>query len=312
MEEQAAASSSSSSSSFCPLLSFDDSLSVDYPDVRIYQPEKKRHQKQVNVNQKKEEERKKRQREKEEAIEYCRNNIKYDELGFVSNNATSSPPSPLRVLFVISYIGTTYSGNQLQNRTQLPTIENQLLHALYRCGAISNSPSVILSDLQLQRTARTDAGVHASGNLIAMLIQPVVELNVLLVELNKMLKEKYIQIIDIFPVCSVKEVEHYANKMQSTSSSSSASQYHSNRAAVQAGDVCEFHARNSCTGRVYEYLLPNCIWGVHTKEDELNAQKQEELRENEKQTSGPVLTDAQRIDGRELHRLLKSQQYALV
>lgn len=73
--------------------------------------------------------------------------ISYDHLNF-------SIDCMKRILLTISYDGTNYHGFQLQ--PGLPTIEGELNHSL----------TILLgTDTRVKGASRTDAGVHASGNV---------------------------------------------------------------------------------------------------------------------------------------------------
>lgn len=66
----------------------------------------------------------------------------------------------MRVAFKIAYIGTNYSGSQVQ--PSAPTIEGTMFETLKELGII-NSPK----EANFKTAGRTDAGVHALGQVVA-------------------------------------------------------------------------------------------------------------------------------------------------
>jgi tRNA pseudouridine38-40 synthase len=48
------------------------------------------------------------------------------------------------------------------------TIEGDIFEALIKAGAVSKENSVDPKKIDLQRAARTDAGVHAAGNVCVL------------------------------------------------------------------------------------------------------------------------------------------------
>ncbi|KAF7309128.1 PseudoU-synth-1 domain-containing protein [Mycena kentingensis (nom. inval.)] len=66
---------------------------------------------------------------------------------------------------LIGFCGSGYSGMQIQQNAR--TIENTLFDALVRVGAVSKDNADDPMKIGLARAARTDAGVHAAGNVVA-------------------------------------------------------------------------------------------------------------------------------------------------
>ncbi|KAG8900165.1 tRNA pseudouridine synthase 1 [Tulasnella sp. 403] len=78
-----------------------------------------------------------------------------------------------KVALLMSFCGTGCSGMQFQH-TGARTIEGLLFDALVKAGAISKDNSDHPAKVDLQRAARTDAGVHAAGNMVSlkMIVEP--------------------------------------------------------------------------------------------------------------------------------------------
>lgn len=212
-----------------------------------------------------------------ESLAYCRAVLKHNEMGFDLSAAL-----PQRVLLLLHYSGTNYKGVQIQNRSTIPTVEGELLHALYRVGGISSQEGLTLHNLRWMRTARTDLGVHAAFNIVSAIVQlppspssssaaaaPAAPstsssssnatepsgFDLLKERVNGLLPPP-VRVFDIMPIASVESVEQRLTAQSSSSSSSSSSPF----SQLQPGDVCDFHAKNSCTGRTYEYLMPSAVW----------------------------------------------------
>ncbi|TRM65503.1 pseudouridine synthase [Schizophyllum amplum] len=79
-----------------------------------------------------------------------------------------TPRLPKRLCAVlIGFCGSGYNGMQIQ-KPPAKTIENELFDALVRAGAVSKDNSDDPVKVGLKRAARTDAGVHAAGNLVSL------------------------------------------------------------------------------------------------------------------------------------------------
>jgi tRNA pseudouridine38-40 synthase len=127
-----------------------------------------------------------------------------------------------KVALLMGFCGTGYHGMQFQKDENMPTIESELLQALGKCGAVEEC-NMDLSEIGFQRCAR----VHALGQVVsAKLILPSgvddesSEPSTLLAEeINKYLPE---------------QIRCWGH------------------VRVAGG----FNAKNRCSSRVYEYLLP--------------------------------------------------------
>lgn len=67
----------------------------------------------------------------------------------------------MRVAFKITYIGTNYSGFQIQ--PEVPTVEGAIFRALQETGIVEN-----IEGAKYQSAGRTDRGVHALSQVIAV------------------------------------------------------------------------------------------------------------------------------------------------
>jgi tRNA U38,U39,U40 pseudouridine synthase TruA len=72
----------------------------------------------------------------------------------------------MKMACVVSYTGTGYKGLQINPGTK--TIEGELEAAMHAAGLISDENHHEMSKLRWTRAARTDKGVHAAGNVVAL------------------------------------------------------------------------------------------------------------------------------------------------
>ncbi|KZS90778.1 tRNA pseudouridine synthase [Sistotremastrum niveocremeum HHB9708] len=87
---------------------------------------------------------------------------------------------------LIGFSGTGYFGMQSQRNAGLKTIEGTLFDALVRAGAVSEDNADDPVKVNLQRAARTDAGVHAAGNVVSIrMITAVPEVPDLVARINE-------------------------------------------------------------------------------------------------------------------------------
>ncbi|ODV96241.1 hypothetical protein PACTADRAFT_75399 [Pachysolen tannophilus NRRL Y-2460] len=120
-----------------------------------------------------------------------------------------------KIACLIGYCGTGYHGMQLNPPHK--TIEGDLFDAFVKSGAISRDNSNDLKKSSFQRAARTDKGVHASGNVISL--KMIIEDPEVLSKINSHLPDQ-------IRVWGMERV----NKT--------------------------FDCRKMCSSRIYEYLLP--------------------------------------------------------
>ncbi|RPD64120.1 tRNA pseudouridine synthase [Lentinus tigrinus ALCF2SS1-7] len=85
------------------------------------------------------------------------------------NGEPKAPRLPKRpCALLIGFCGDGYNGMQIQPDPKLRTIEGVLFDALIKVGAVSQDNSDNPTKVKLGRAARTDAGVHAAGNVVSM------------------------------------------------------------------------------------------------------------------------------------------------
>ncbi|KAK7008253.1 tRNA pseudouridine synthase 1 [Favolaschia claudopus] len=92
------------------------------------------------------------------------------EAGEGEGEASGEPKAPrlpkrMRAL-LIGFCGSGYKGMQIQQNAK--TIENALFDAMVRAGAVSQDNSDDPVKVGIHRAARTDAGVHAAGNVVSL------------------------------------------------------------------------------------------------------------------------------------------------
>lgn len=80
-----------------------------------------------------------------------------------------------KVAIYFGYVGENYSGLQWNFDPRHPTIEAELIRALYSAGLITavnmSIPTNISSRISYERASRTDKGVHALKNLCSLRVQ---------------------------------------------------------------------------------------------------------------------------------------------
>eukprot|EP00871_Galdieria_phlegrea_P003917 jgi/Galph1/4526/GphlegSOOS_G3139.1 len=72
------------------------------------------------------------------------------------------------VCLYVGYIGTEFSGLQVNRQDGVRTIEEEIEKALYKCGWIAEHNLHKIQKVGWSRASRTDKGVHACGNVIAL------------------------------------------------------------------------------------------------------------------------------------------------
>ncbi|KAG8934249.1 tRNA pseudouridine synthase 1 [Tulasnella sp. 418] len=137
-----------------------------------------------------------------------------------------------KIAMLMSFCGTGCSGMQYQTNAQ--TIEGYLFDALVNAGAISKDNSNNPNKVDLQRSARTDAGVHAAGNVVSL----------------KMITAPPIQPLNDAPNPPL----HTTSSLISQINSLLPPQ-------IRVWSFCrtrnKFNARMECDSRKYEYLFPS-------------------------------------------------------
>ncbi|KIP03414.1 hypothetical protein PHLGIDRAFT_497204 [Phlebiopsis gigantea 11061_1 CR5-6] len=105
----------------------------------------------------------------------------------VEEDSEKGPRLPKRqCALLLGFCGSAYNGMQIQ--TEVRTIEGVLFEALGKAGAVSKDNSKDLKKVNFNRAARTDAGVHAAGNLVSMkMIMEVPDVPDLTARVNELL-----------------------------------------------------------------------------------------------------------------------------
>ncbi|KAJ7583178.1 pseudouridine synthase [Mycena floridula] len=91
----------------------------------------------------------------------------------LDDGSPKEPRLPKRqCALLLGFCGSAYRGMQYQKpppgQPDYPTIEGELFEALIRAGAISKDNANDPLKVNLARAARTDAGVHAAGNIVSL------------------------------------------------------------------------------------------------------------------------------------------------
>ncbi|KAJ2608535.1 tRNA pseudouridine synthase 1 [Coemansia sp. RSA 1804] len=123
-----------------------------------------------------------------------------------------------KVALLMGFCGTGYQG--MQTNPNARTIESELFKALVSAGAVSADNAADQSKVQLQRAARTDKGVHAAGQVVAL--KMIVEDPEIVAKINASLPDQI-------------RVWGYVRVIRS------------------------FNAKTACGSRIYEYLLPTYV-----------------------------------------------------
>ncbi|GAN04410.1 pseudouridylate synthase [Mucor ambiguus] len=150
---------------------------------------------------------------------------------YVKSNEPRLPKK--KVALLIGFNGSSFQGMQMQvfafrnaackltfasRNPGTMTIESVLFDALCKTGAVSTSNAVDAKKVQLMRAARTDKGVHASCNLVSL--KMICQDEQIVEKLNAVLPPQI-------------RVWGYVETQRN------------------------FHAKNKCDSRIYEYLMPS-------------------------------------------------------
>jgi tRNA pseudouridine(38-40) synthase len=170
-----------------------------------------------------------------------KNDIKYTALLTSLNPADNEPAvsklKKRKVALVCSYLGTEYYGLQMDvNAGHLNTIELQLKDALTKIKCISELNSRHLRQIQWSRSSRTDKGVHAARIVISakLELQP------------EWLMQNAVDGEDNDTNYNIKEIPELCNELLPEDI----------RVLSCTKINRSFLAKDSCSWREYEYLLP--------------------------------------------------------
>ncbi|GJQ11794.1 hypothetical protein GpartN1_g3585.t1 [Galdieria partita] len=167
------------------------------------------------------------------------------------NYATEEGRVKRMICLYIGYVGTDYYGLQVNRQEGIKTIEEEIERALFTCGWISERNFRKTQKVSWSRASRTDKGVHACGNVIA---------------LKALVKEQWFE-----------RDSNIRKKKQVTRTKNNSDELAFSSLGALKGDVLEqlnrnlpdsirilgvhpvtkhFDARCRCNFRAYEYLMP--------------------------------------------------------
>ncbi|KAF9922695.1 tRNA pseudouridine synthase 1 [Linnemannia zychae] len=136
------------------------------------------------------------------------------------NNEEKEARIPKRkIALLMGYSGTGYQGMQVNPGVK--TIEGDLFKAMIEAGAVSKDNADDIKKVSMMRSARTDKGVHAAGNVVSL--KMIVDIEDVIGKINSHLPEQ----IRLFG---------YVRTLNS------------------------FNAKVLCDSRVYEYILPTYVF----------------------------------------------------
>ncbi|KAF9583369.1 tRNA pseudouridine synthase 1 [Lunasporangiospora selenospora] len=172
-----------------------------------------------------------------------------------ANNASEDKEDRLpkrKVVLLMGYCGTGYQGMQVNPNAK--TIEGELFKAMVQAGAVSKENSDDIKKISMMRSARTDKGVHAAGNVVSL--KMIVDIEGIIEKINSFLPEQ----IRLFG---------YVRTLNS------------------------FNAKTLADSRVYEYLLPTYVFipkssqpaGSQPKESSKDETKVETTTDSESTTT---------------------------
>ncbi|KAI0832051.1 pseudouridine synthase [Trametes gibbosa] len=147
-----------------------------------------------------------------------------EEIPTPENGESKAPRLPKRpCALLMGFCGDGYNGMQIQPDPDVRTIEGVLFDALIKVGAVSQDNSDNPTKVKLGRAARTDAGVHAAGNVVSLkLINVIPGVPDLVARLNEELPPE----IRIWSIVRVQN---------------------------------SFNARTTCDSRKYTYFFPSYL-----------------------------------------------------
>jgi tRNA pseudouridine38-40 synthase len=142
-----------------------------------------------------------------------------------------------KVALAVMYRGSAYCGLQLQNgagQAGQPTVERELMDAVYAAGGISKENMNDTQKIKWQRAARTDKGVHAAGNILSLMM-----------------------------ICDGPPPATCHSQSTDIVERINAHLPEDIRVIAAPRVLGGFHAKYDCTSRVYEYILPSFVFDEH-------------------------------------------------
>ncbi|KAJ8489355.1 hypothetical protein ONZ51_g2998 [Trametes cubensis] len=203
-----------------------------------------------------------------------------EEVRTPDNGEPKAPRLPKRACaLLIGFCGDGYNGMQIQPDPKVRTIEGVLFDALIKVGAVSQDNSDNPTKVKLGRAARTDAGVHAAGNVVSMkLINEIPGVPDLVAKINEELPPE-------IRVWSIIRVQN------------------------------SFNARTTCDSRKYTYFFPSYLMippkpgsGLHNT---LKAQGAEPAPHPFWENANPAATPQDDLKRKRAYRITPEQLAAL-
>ena len=152
-----------------------------------------------------------------------------------SSKQSQSPPAPViakisskrKVALTLSYVGSNYHGLQIDVNNAVPTVEAEVEKVLHELGCISQSNFGDLTKIQWSRSSRTDKYVHSARLVISAKLEiPAIWTN------------------EVDPT-----IDFLADRCNALLP-----------ADIRVLSACKvnqgFRAREACTWREYEYVMP--------------------------------------------------------
>jgi tRNA pseudouridine(38-40) synthase len=158
-----------------------------------------------------------------------------------------------KIAFTLAFVGSNYHGLQLDLNSGVPTVEAEVESALYKLGCIHESNHLDLSKISWSRSSRTDKRVHCARLVISAkleipldwLSETEVRIPPLVEHMNQILPPD----IRLLSVCKINQ---------------------------------SFRAREACSWREYEYVMPKSFLCSKPATSETNnantVQSAEEMR----------------------------------
>ncbi|KAI0653291.1 pseudouridine synthase [Cubamyces menziesii] len=199
-----------------------------------------------------------------------------EEVRTPDNGEPKAPRLPKRACaLLIGFCGDGYNGMQIQPDPKVRTIEGVLFDALIKVGAVSQDNSDNPTKVKLGRAARTDAGVHAAGNVVSMkLINEIPGVPDLVAKINEELPPE-----------------------------------------IRVWSINSFNARTTCDSRKYTYFFPSYLMippkpgsGLHNT---LKAQGAEPAPHPFWENANPAATPQDDLKRKRAYRITPEQLAAL-
>ena len=158
-----------------------------------------------------------------------------------------------KVAICLGYVGSNYIGLQADENFELNTIEKHLWNALYKSGLILESNKEDMSKVAWSRSSRTDKGVHAAKTIVSAKLEVPKDMSSVITTTdddddgndgNDVSSNRMNNLDNTLPSYS-----SLVNKVNSYLPSD-----------IRVFDIVKtsrgFRARDSCTWRHYEYVIP--------------------------------------------------------